>query len=107
MYDHDAPKRQLVIAGVIHSDRARRRYESAIRMPIRSVRLIAPRATILDRLEGRYAGERPRALGWHLDHIDEAAVRADAYDGDEFTVETTEGPRGVADRILLGVGILQ
>jgi hypothetical protein len=105
-YDHDAPARQLVIAGVIHSERARRRYEDAVGLPIRSVRLLAPRATVLERLEGRYAGERPRALGWHLDHLEEAAVRADAYAGDEFSVETDTDARSVAEQVLRGVGLL-
>lgn len=104
-FDHDAPARQLVVSGVITSDRARQRYEDAFGLPIRSVGLRASRSVILERLTRRYAGERPGALQWHLEHLDLSLVAARAYLADETTLDTAGSARSIALAALAAVGI--
>ncbi len=96
-----AGPRQLVMCGVISTTAARARYEAAIELPVRMVRLTAEAAITRKRLRGRYSASQRSALEWHLERCDEIAERLDAADLDELVIDTSRlGPHEVAERTL-------
>ncbi|MFI5733477.1 hypothetical protein ACIA49_25405 [Kribbella sp. NPDC051587] len=93
--------RQLVMCGVISTVTARKRYEAAVGIPVRMVRLTASSEVTRRRLRGRYSASQDTALEWHLERYDEVAKRLAAADLDELVVDTSAlGPHEVAQRVL-------
>lgn len=88
-----AGPRQVVVTGVLRNDADRRRYEQALGMELRSVRLEAGRAEVERRLARRYP-DRPDALRWHLENLD--APTSD--DGDSAVDELVLSTEGVPPR---------
>jgi len=100
-----AGPRQLVISGVICNERDRTRYESALRMPIRPVRLVASSLVAQSRLRRRYRSGRDRVLHWHLERHDALARRLDEAAIDEAVIDTDElAPGAVAAQVLSHFG---
>lgn len=97
----NAGSRQLVVSGVIADAADRARYETALRMPVRSIRLEASVDVTRARLRLRYAQTRTTSLSWHLERYEELARQLRANDIDEMAV-ATDGmtPRDVAERVL-------
>lgn len=61
-----AGPRQLVLSGVIAGRSDLDRYERAVEMPVRTLRLVADPATVEARLRRRYDPAQADALSWHL-----------------------------------------
>lgn len=102
-----AGPRQLVVAGVLSSPDDRRRYERALALPLRSVRLTASPEVTGARLRQRYTEDRGAALRWHLDRYDERAAVIERADLDELVVDTDHRrPRAVAEQVLRQVGLV-
>ncbi|MFF1819946.1 hypothetical protein ACFVWG_21775 [Kribbella sp. NPDC058245] len=93
--------RQLVMCGVISTVAARERYEAAVGVPVRMVRLTANSEVTRLRLRGRYRASQDSALEWHLERYDEVAKRLEAADLDELVIDTSAvGPHEVAEQVL-------
>ncbi len=96
-----AGRRQLVVAGVLADRADHARYERALMLPVRSVRLEAATAVAAGRLENRYRAHRVEALAWHLSRHAELAKRLQSADLDERVFETsTSAPAAVAKRVV-------
>lgn len=98
--------RQLVMCGVISTAAARERYEAAVELPVRMIRLTADADVTRKRLRGRYSPSQQPALEWHLERCDEIAARLEAADLDELVIDTSRiGPHEVAARTLRHFGL--
>jgi hypothetical protein len=96
-----AGPRQLVVCGVISEASDRSRYENALRLRVRSVRLEACAEVTAARLRLRYAESRGLSLRWHLERYEELAQQLRLIDLDESAVATDDlTPRAVAERVL-------
>lgn len=96
-----AGPRQLVVCGVIREASDRSRYENALRLPVRSVRLEACAEVTVARLRLRYSESRELSLRWHLERYEELAQQLRLIDLDELAVATDDlTPRAVAERVL-------
>lgn len=105
-YQREGP-RQLVVSGVIANGHDRARYEAALGLPLRSVRLVADESEIEARLLRRYTPERGSSLKWHLDRYRELNSALFNADLDEATIQTSGSPpRQVALRVLAHFGVL-
>lgn len=100
-----AGPRQLVISGVI-ADRAELdRYNEALCLEIRPVRLVASPAVIASRLRGRYTAAQEAKLDWHMQRHQELSARLAAADLDEAVVDTgAMRPLDVAGAVLRHFG---
>ena len=93
--------RQLVVAGVIASNRDRQRYEQVFTLPVRSIRLVASTRVVEARLRRRYSEHQSRALSWHLERHGELTQRLALTDLDELVINTDElNPRSVAEEVI-------
>lgn len=101
-----AGPRQLVISGVLlPTDRLR--YERALALPIRSIRLEAGPDITSRRLEGRYSAGRALALEWHLGRFHAVAELLGKADLDELVVSTDDrAPLSTATEILQHFGLV-
>ncbi len=96
-----AGPRQLVVAGVIASDRDRDRYATAFSLPVRSVRLTASERATEDRLRRRYTEHQTRSLAWHLQRQSDLTQSQSLGNLDELVIDTTDlRPREVAEAVL-------
>jgi len=73
----EAGAERLVLAGVCESWADRRRYETAVAMPLVACRLHAPPDVLASRLRDRHR-EEPAELAWHLDRALELNAILDA-----------------------------
>jgi hypothetical protein len=102
-----AGPRQLVVAGVIASDRDRLRYERVFALPVRSVRLVAGVAVTENRLRRRYAEHQTPALAWHLQRHGELTRRLALNNLDELVIDINElDSRSVAKKTIEYFGLL-
>lgn len=102
-----AGPRQLVVAGVIASQRDQLRYQRVFALPVRSVRLVAGTATTEARLRRRYTEHQARALGWHLQRHGELTQRLALENLDELLIDTDDlDPRSVAEETIKHFGLL-
>lgn len=100
IYQRAGP-RQLVLAGVLATSADRQRYQRAVGMAIRSVRLEAGEQVRSARLAGRYGLDRGVALRWHLQRHQQLAARLASAGLDEAVIATDDlGPRTVAQEVL-------
>lgn len=83
-----AGPRQLVLSGVIASRTDLHRYEDAVGMPVRAVRLVAEPPTVESRLRRRYDADQDDALSWHLERYAELQDRQAREDLDEAVIAT-------------------
>ena len=105
-YSRTGP-RQLVVAGVIASERDRQRYQRVFALPVRSVRLIAGITVAEARLRRRYSEHQTSALTWHLQRHGELTQRLALDNRDELVIDTDElDPRSVAEEIVEHFGLL-
>jgi hypothetical protein len=99
--------RQLVVAGVIASERDRQRYERVFALPVRSVRLIAGITVAEARLRRRYSEQQTSALTWHLQRHGDLTQRLALDNRDELVIDTDElDPRSAAEEIVEHFGLL-
>jgi chloramphenicol 3-O-phosphotransferase len=99
--------RQPVVSGVLATPDDRRRYERAFGLDVRPVRLEADDEVIAERLRRRYGADRPDALRWHLERVEELARRLRAVDQDERVISTSfRTPRAIAEDVLDHFGLL-
>lgn len=99
-YSRDGP-RQLVVSGVIASERDQLRYEAALSLPIRAVRLVADTSVIEARLRVRYGEHRASTLAWHLQRHRTLARRLAQNNMDELVVDAGRlSPRSVASEVI-------
>ncbi len=80
--------RQPIVSGVLETEADTTRYETVFDLPVRAVLLTASPPAIQARLHGRYAGDRPDALAWHLDRHLATADRIEAGGQYEATIDT-------------------
>lgn len=93
--------RQLVVSGVLATSQDHDRYEAALDMRIRPIRLVADESVIQSRLHSRYTPEQEQALSWHLDRYRDLSLKLAQTDLDEATIDTsTAGPRDAAAQVL-------
>lgn len=83
-----AGPRQLVLSGVIASRTDLHRYEDAVGMPVRAIRLVAEPPTVEARLRRRYDADQDDALSWHLERYAELQARQARADLDEAVIGT-------------------
>ncbi|SBN61920.1 hypothetical protein GA0004736_0817 [Curtobacterium sp. 9128] len=83
-----AGPRQLVLSGVIASRTDLHRYEDAVGMPVRAIRLVAEPPTVETRLRRRYDADQDHALSWHLERYAELQERQARADLDEVVLAT-------------------
>lgn len=94
-------RRQLVVSGIISSPQDQARYEAALELRVRPVRLVAEEWEIESRLRRRYTQEQCSSLEWHLDRYRDLNSRLAQADLDEAIIETSGcGPRAVATNVL-------
>lgn len=97
----DIGPRQLVVAGVIASKQDGQRYESALNLQLRSVRLRASDTVTETRLRSRYSIHQAQALDWHLERHAALSASLDSADLDELIIDTdARTPRSVAVEII-------
>jgi hypothetical protein len=100
-----AGPRQLVVSGVIATEEDRQRYEQALHLRVRPVRLVAGPAVTEARLRQRHRSGQHRALEWHLRRHRELTLRLHEADADEVVIDTGSlGPSDVAVRVLSHFG---
>lgn len=96
-----AGPRQLVISGVITSQQDLDRYNQALNLTVRPVRLVASAAVIQARLRGRYTNTQAAKLEWHDSRYQELNRRLTEADLDEAIIQTdTMSPADVAAAVL-------
>ena len=87
-----AGPRRLVISGVIASQEDLQRYNHALRLTVRPVRLVASEATIEARLKSRYTESQLAKYDWHAERHRELSERLAAADLDEVVIDTDNLP---------------
>ena len=96
-----AGPRQLVISGVITSQQDLDRYNQALNLSVRPVRLVASPAVTRTRLHGRYTDTQAAKLEWHNSRHQELSRRLAEADLDEVIIQTdTMRPVDVAAAVL-------
>jgi adenylylsulfate kinase-like enzyme len=91
---------RLVLAGVVESRAERRRYETAVGVPLRLVRLDVELTVVRTRLARRHA-EDPAGLRWHLDRSGELDAILRAAQVEDVAVPASTGtPQQVARAVL-------
>ncbi len=102
----ESGERQLVVSGVITGPADRERYERAVGMVVRLVRLEATALVTEARLRHRFGHDREHSLDWHLSRHRELAHRLTRADLDEAVVQTDDRtPREVARQVLTHFGL--
>ncbi len=96
-----AGPRQLVISGVIASREALDRYERALDLTVRPVRLVASESVTASRLRGRYTDDQIATYEWHAERHLALTERLAQADLDETVIDTTgKRPIEVAATVL-------
>lgn len=96
-----AGPRRLVVCGTLESSADRCRYQEALDLPLRSVRLTASADITRERLIRRYQDARPGALAWHLARYEQLADHLDSVTGDELVIDSDDATaHAVAQRIV-------
>lgn len=83
-----AGPRRLVISGVIASPEDLQRYNDALRLTVRPVRLVASQAVTEARLKSRYTESQSTKYDWHAQRHRELSARLAAADLDEAIIDT-------------------
>lgn len=81
---------RLLLAGVVETRAARRRYEQAVPVPLRVVRLDVDLTVVRSRLARRHADD-PAGLRWHLDRAGELDAILRAARVEDATVPASAG----------------
>ncbi|QGN32242.1 hypothetical protein [Microlunatus sp. Gsoil 973] len=101
-----AGPRQLVISGVIASEQERDRYSQALRLPVRSVRLVATGPVTEARLRSRYTETQNAKYDWHATRYQVLSERLAQADLDEAIIRTDSlRPIDVAAEVLRHFGL--
>jgi hypothetical protein len=101
-----AGPRQLVISGVITGQQDLDRYNDALRLRVRPVRLVASAPVTEARLRGRYTDDQISKYEWHAQRHLALTERLTAADLDEAVIDTdTMRPIEVAAAVLDHFGI--
>jgi hypothetical protein len=94
-----------VISGVIESQEDLNRYNAALELAVRPVRLTASPAIIDARLRGRYTATQASHLDWHAQRHQELSERLATVGLDEAIIDTdTMQPIEVASAVLSHFG---
>ena len=97
--------RRLVISGVISSREDLERYNDALELTVRPVRLVASPAITEARLAGRYTETQAAKYDWHAQRHLELTDRLAAADLDESIIDTDDlRPSEVAAAVLTHFG---
>jgi len=100
-----AGPRRLVISGVIASTEDLQRYNDALGLTVRPVRLIASPTVTEARLKGRYTESQSAKYDWHAQRHRELSDRLAAADLDETIIDTDDRrPVEVAAAVLKHFG---
>ncbi|GAB3925433.1 hypothetical protein GCM10011575_05740 [Microlunatus endophyticus] len=100
-----AGPRRLVISGVIAGREDLERYNDALELTVRPVRLVASPAITETRLMGRYTETQSAKYDWHAQRHLELSERLAAADLDEVIIDTDKlRPSEVATAVLRHFG---
>lgn len=100
-----AGPRRLVISGVIASQDDLDRYNDALKLTVRPIRLFASPAVTDARLQGRYTATQTTKLDWHAQRHQELSERLANADFDEAVINTDAmQPIDVASAVLKHFG---
>lgn len=91
-------------AGTIEDRAARARFEEAMGVPLRVVRLAAPDDVVRERIRRRHADD-PGGRDWHLARYDELTAILDAAQVEDVQVTVQGAPRDTAREVLSAAGL--
>ncbi len=93
--------RLLVVSGVIASEGDLRRYEQAVGLGFRIVRLDVSQPVAMQRLRNRYLGSRPDTYQWHVDNWTRIAQQITAANLSELVIDAEKVEAdSVADEVV-------